>query len=340
MKRWCHKIEIIPFNAPLSLARAAFTAPHTPLPLQVLYYFSPRARERLNEVIAQGTYDLVHASLIRMAPYVWDIETPTVIDLTDALSRSLANRRAHVASPLRPLYGFEQRRVERYERHACAHFPRLIVCARADADALKTSRVEVVPNAVDTEKFAFTPGGREDGLIVMTGNMGYHPNVDAAVWFAECVWPYIRRFRPTARLQFVGARPAPAVSMLEHLPGVEVTGFVHDVNDYIRRATVSVCPMRCGSGIQNKLLEAMASGAPVVSTSHGNAGVGAEPERDLLIADDPLFFAKAVLSLLAEPERRLCLAHSARGLIERAFTWEQHAQRLEALYAGVLEKAA
>jgi sugar transferase (PEP-CTERM/EpsH1 system associated) len=333
MERWCERIETVPLGGFPALFRLAGGALTTRLPLQVLYYASPAFHRVLARTLATQHYDLVHASLIRTAPYVMNIAPPVVIDLTDALGRSIAARIPHAPPPLRALYAFEGKRVERYERELCKRFPRLVVSAQADAVALQVKNVTVIPNAVNAAAFPFAPDQREDDLIIMTGNMGYHPNVDGAVWFATEIFPIIRQARPGARLRLVGARPSPAVRALERLPGVTVTGEVPNIYDHLRQATMAVCPIRCGSGIQNKVLEAMSSGTPLISTPHGNEGVGALPEHELLIAGDAQTFARASIALLNDPKRRRELAHAAHDRILRDFTWEQHARSLEAVYA-------
>jgi len=160
--------------------------------------------------------------------------------------------------------------------------------------------------------------------------------VNAAVWFAREVLPRVRQHRPEARLLIVGTRPARAVRGLAKDPAVTVTGRVDDVAPYLRRATVAVAPMRSGSGQQFKILEAMASGAPVVATAAEAAQVGAEHDRELLVADDPSAFAAAVLELVEDPDRALGLAHRARRLVEEHFTWRHSVDALEAVYHEAL----
>jgi sugar transferase (PEP-CTERM/EpsH1 system associated) len=336
MARWCERIETVPIGGIRAVLPLALGVAATRLPLQVLYHLSSAMRATLARTLAAQPYDLVHASLLRTAPYVWNVALPVVVDLTDTLSRGIANRLPFLAQPLRAIYAVELGRVERYEHQVCSRFARSIVCAQADADALGADNVTVVPNAVDLERFPFVSEGRENELLIMTGNMGYQPNVDGAVWFATQVWPHIRQAVPSARFQLVGARPAASVRALERIPGITVTGNVSDVHDYLRRAAIALCPIRCGSGMQNKSLEAMASGTPLLSTPHGNEGIGAQPDREVLLAQEPAAFAQAALALLADASLRERLARAARERIEREFTWENHARRLEIAYEKAL----
>jgi glycosyltransferase involved in cell wall biosynthesis len=143
----------------------------------------------------------------------------------------------------------------------------------------------------------------------------------------------LRAARPGVRFQVVGTNPTERVRALAG-DGIEVLGRVPDVTTYLHAATVAVCPMRSGSGIQNKVLEAMACGAPVVATAIANRGVQGEPERDLLVADSAEAVAAAVLRLLDTPETAARLAVAGRAFVEQNFRWESHAARLAAIYAA------
>jgi glycosyltransferase involved in cell wall biosynthesis len=163
--------------------------------------------------------------------------------------------------------------------------------------------------------------------------MGYGPNEEAVVWFVDKVWPLLKAARPDLSFQIAGTNPGERVMALGREPGVNVLGEVANISTYLGRATVAVAPMRSGSGIQNKVLEAMSVGAPVVATSIANRGVGAIHGRDLLIADTPLDFAGVLAGLLDDPQQRASLAEAGRAYVEQHFRWEEHAQKLAQMYA-------
>jgi glycosyltransferase involved in cell wall biosynthesis len=166
--------------------------------------------------------------------------------------------------------------------------------------------------------------------------MGYHPNEEAVLWFAAEAWPLLRRDRPNLRFQVVGTGPGERMRALATQGhGIEVLGRVPNMTDYLGRATVAIAPMRSGSGIQNKVLEALSMGTPVVASSIANRGVRGIPEHDLLVADDPATFASAILRLLDEPGSRARLARSGRTFVEQNYRWEQHGARLTEIYEGV-----
>jgi glycosyltransferase involved in cell wall biosynthesis len=219
-------------------------------------------------------------------------------------------------------------RVTAYERDVAHRATGGVVIAALDRDTIGDPRLAIAPNGVDLETFGFYAGDRDPETLVFTGNMGYQPNVDAVTWFAAECWPALRAKRPNLRFLIVGARPTPAVTALARLPGIAVTGRVESMVPYLQRATISVCPIRCGSGMQNKLLEAMSTGAPVVTTDFANRGIGAVAGRDLAVAADAGEFAAAVLRLLDEPAERARLANSARAWVEATYGWSRHAEIL------------
>lgn len=311
-----------------------------PEPLQVSYYQSPAFQHALDTLLAAGHFDAVHVTLMRMLPYVAKIDPKTgprvVVDLIDSLTLNLEGRRAQVKGLKRWAYELEYRRVRDYEQNVVARRPNLVVSSPADQQLFGGEAVKVIPNGVDVDLFPFVgTASRRPRTLVFTGNMGYQPNEEAVLWFAAEVFPTLRAQYPGLAFQVVGIHPGERVKALARdLAGVEVTGAVPEVLPYLQQATVAVTPMRSGSGIQNKVLEAMSAGAPVVSTAIANRGVGGVHRRDLLIADTAEAFAAAVRELLETAELRSRLAAAGREWVEQHFRWERHAEQLAELYAG------
>ncbi len=336
MERWCARVLSVPLSqnrARLNMGLGLFST----MPLQVSHYKSAAFRQLLEEMLAKDSFDAIHVALIRMLPYVWKLDAsriPVVVDLIDSLTLNLEDRRRTLKGPLRLAFEMEYRRVRSYERRVVQHFPSLAVSSPADKEALGGgSNISVVPNGVDLHRFPFRPGANRDAeTLIFTGNMGYGPNEEAVVWFMDEVWPLLRQERPNLSFLVAGTNPGERVLALANKAGVPVLGEVPDVGEYLGRATVAVAPMRSGSGIQNKVLEAMSAGAPVVATSIANRGVGAVHDRDLLVADAPHQFAQAVAYLLDNPQKRTELAEAGRAYVEQHFRWEEHAQKLAQMY--------
>ena len=329
----CERVVTVPLGRAgmgLGLARGVFS----PLPFQVSLYAHPRMRRALGDVVAGQAFDLAHAQLARMAPHVEDLPVPRFVDLVDALSLSTHRRSLRHRGPLRWLTALEATRLLRYERRLCASLEGASVACAVDRDAIgEPTRLGVVPNGVDLGRLPFETAGRDPATIVLTGNMGYYSNVSAACWFARSVFPLVRRSVPEARFHVVGARPAARVRRLARAdPSVSVVGFVDDLVPHLRAATVAVAPMQAGAGQQLKVLEAMASGAPVVATPVAAAPLEAGPDDGLLVAGTAEAFAEAVVALIRAPSRAARLAAQARRFVESRYTWERSTEQLEELH--------
>ncbi|QDU83709.1 GDP-mannose-dependent alpha-(1-2)-phosphatidylinositol mannosyltransferase [Planctomycetes bacterium Pla163] len=188
----------------------------------------------------------------------------------------------------------------------------------------------VVRNGVDLEHYQ-PDGTPEPGHLVFVGVMDYYPNVQGCVWFVENVLPRLRERHPNVHLSIVGARPNATVLALGSHPGVEVTGRVDDPRDWLRRAQVSVAPLHIARGIQNKVLEAMAMGLPVVATTNATQGVGGRDGDHYLVVDDVDGQVAAISGLLEDPERAVELGRAGRTFVERTCDWERTLKPLDTI---------
>jgi sugar transferase (PEP-CTERM/EpsH1 system associated) len=336
--RFCERIVTIPAS-PLRRAVHAAASFINKLPLQTNYWFERRHAEAARKLIDSTPFDLAHVQLVRMAPIAQALNRlPRVIDLIDALSLNFARRATRGASILHPLWRLEATRLAAYERRLLDIYDRAIVVAAADRIAIGArDNLHVVPNGVDARAIAFRRDGRDRSLIVMSGRMGYAPNAEGAAWFAREVMPLIAREAPHARFMIVGADPPTSMGRLA-VNGVQVTGAVPSVMPYLHRAAVAVAPLLSGAGMQNKVLEAMAAGAPVVATPIAAAGLGlAVASEHLLIARDAKEFACHALNLLGDQKRAAMLATNARRLVEEHYSWERSARELERIYQLAIE---
>lgn len=333
-------VEVIRLGAAGAVASLARALAGDPRPLQVLLYARRRARARLRALAAPGACDVVHAQLLRGlagldagAP-----AAPLVVDLIDALSVNVARRAALTRGPAARLLRHEASRLARAEAALVASgAPCLVVSARERAALGGAANVRVVPNGVDTAAFPFVADGRPPARLVFAGNLGYFPNVDAAVWLARDVLPRVRAAVPAAELRLVGARPARAVRALARLPGVSVAGAVPAMAPELAAASVAVIALRAGSGVQNKVLEALATGTPVVATSRATEGLDVRPGEHVLSADDAAGLADAAIALLRDPGRARALARAGRELVERRYRWADSAAGVEAAWMAAAQ---
>jgi len=337
----CERIVAVPFGRG-AMARGLLRGLFSDLPLQAALYQTEAMRAALRE-LGGASFDLVHVQLARMAPYLQEgvCPRPWVVDLVDALSLGMERRIAEEWGPRRIVARFEAGRLRSYERRVVTMADQTVVASARDKEALGGVRgVSLVPNAVDLEAFPYARRDREPATVAFTGNMGYFPNVNAAVWFAKDVLPLVRAAVPGVRFLIVGARPARSVRALAADPAVTVTGRVDDMSPFLRRATVAVAPMRTGSGQQIKILEAMASGVPVVASAAEAEQVGGRHDQELLVASTEREFADHVVALLGDEGRADRLARNARRLVEARFTWEHSVAALERVYEAAVEGRA
>ena len=313
-------------------------------PLQIHYYSSARMRAVVSEELARGGYDVVICHLIRMVQYLpANTSVRKVVDFCDAISLL-----HHRSSELRPMLGVssiinavEAHRVGPYERAAIAKVDASIFISGVDADYFRheglTHGVTVISNGVDVEPFAFNAEPREDNRIVFVGNMRTFPNTDAVVHFTEEILPLIRRERPDATFYIVGNEPSKAVRDLHDGSSVIVTGRVESVIPYVAKAAVVVAPMRTCAGVQNKILESLAVGTPVVATSMGAEGL--EPSI-MAVADSPAEFARATVALMKDPSMRRERAIAGRTYVEKHCTWDKALAGLDSILAGTVSDRA
>jgi sugar transferase (PEP-CTERM/EpsH1 system associated) len=306
-------------------------------------YFSDRALERRLATLPEDAFDVVLASCSSMARYALATRTlPRVLDLVDADSAKW-EAYAGLLPPHRSwLYRLEARRLAAYERFLSRSFRRVLVTTAREARRLDLAagEVDTVPNGVDSEQFrpAGEPLPHRTPTIVFTGQMDYFPNVDGVAWFAREVLPQLATRVNGLRFVIVGRRPSETVRRLGDLPGVEVTGEVADVREYLARAAAFVAPLRIARGVQNKVLEAFASGVPVAMSREVASGFEGTPfcaREDYLVADSAGSFVEAVSSLLLDREGAVRIATSARRKVSSHCDWGRSMERLEAILGQV-----
>jgi sugar transferase (PEP-CTERM/EpsH1 system associated) len=335
LRPYCHDIHLVPMSRVRSMAAAATGLWRTE-PLQALYYRSAVMQRAVDALVAQRAYDLLYVHLFRMAPYALPHRhLYRVLDLTDVISTEIGRAVPYRDWRWQAVYRNELPRIRRYEPAMAGQFDETWVISAAERAALAASgaagRVVVVPNGVDSERFRPLGLTREPATILFVGHMSVAHNVDAAEYLARDLLPLVRAKLPDIRLSLVGADPSHRVQQLARLPGVTVAGHIPDLNAALNRATVFVAPLRFAAGVQNKVLEAMAAGTPVVTTSIVNNGLAATDDRHLLVADEPAALAAAAVSLLTDPQRRDSLARAAREFVLEGFRWDAVTRRLAAI---------
>ena len=316
-------------------------------PLQAAVCRSRYLEQAFCSLLANRPFDVVHIEHLRAAHLRALVPDgfPTLFDSVDCISL-LLKRTLQSSHSLRQrvVAAVELGRTKAYEARLLSSFDTVVATSPEDCSALRSlegrARVVVVPNGVDLQYFRPLAGPREPATIVLSGKMSYHANVTAALHFARDIFPLVRKMRPEARLRIVGSNPPRSVRDLARDPAISVIGYLPDIREAVGSATVAVCPVIVKVGIQNKVLEAMAMGVPVVCTRQGHAGLIARPDEDLLVADNPAEFAEHVCRLLADPNLCQRLGRAGREYVEAHHRWTVAAQSLEALYREAVQTRA
>lgn len=307
-----------------------------PLPRLVEYFHAPNAITEVRQRLLDGLYDLVVLDEICMTPYVMGVP-----------GRKLVNRHKidHLhyeeivsTQPLgmdKLVSWLEVRKLRNYERRAMAEFSTAVCCSDDDAANLHKLNpgipVSVIGNGVDLDRFTPLEEAGCQPTLLYAGTMHYHPNIDAVHYFFREIHPHLVKLIPEVRVSIVGHRPPEDVLSWQRLPGVKITGSVPDIRPYLAECTATIVPLRLGGGTRLKIMESIASGRPVVSTSVGAQGLGMRHGEHLLLADDPIKFAEEAAGLLNDRELRRHLVAKARPFVVERFSWKALGEKFEIL---------
>ncbi len=343
LKKYVKRIERAPLNKP----RAYFnclTHLFSSVPLQVSYYQSPQLKRAVDRLIKEEKPDIIHAHLIRTAPYALAYPgIPKVLDICDSMTLNYERFLAYRKDIASLLYRIEKAKTRTYESTVPAEFDANLVVSAHDRSFIfklcPEARLEIVPMGVDFDYFRPADGDKIPNRVVFTGTMSYFPNVDAMRWFTRDVLPLIRRAYADIELYIVGSNPTPEVTKLADDPAVTVTGYVDDVRPYIGPAAVFVCPIRAATGLNTKIIQAMAMGLPVVATPEAGEGIDATDGENILLASEPMVFAEAVTNLLRDQALRDRIGAAGREFVLSTYGWDKAAKTLTDIYRKILPKA-
>lgn len=329
--------------SPASAWSRMFVRLPTPAPSSMGYFYSSRLAKRIRDSLLRKRYDLIFVHCSSVAPYVSTVaETPKILDFGDMDSQKWLIYAQVRKLPLSLGYWIEGAKLEREEKRLARQFDLCTCTTRTELNTLESYRAAAAtdwfPNGVDTEYFSPTNTPYDPDTIAFIGRMDYYPNQQAMFDFCREILPLIRQKRPDANLQIIGANPSAAVERLGRLSGVTVTGSVPDVRPYVQRSALTVAPLSIARGTQNKILESMAMGVPVVASEQAAGGVDAEPDEHFQVASDPVSFCSYALRLLEHPTERDRLSKAGRQRILSRHNWSTSMAKLDNLIADCIER--
>ncbi len=331
-------VEVIPVRVALPQMVARLP---TPAPSSFGYFWSRRLAQRISTAAAATPFDLVFVHCSSVAPYVERLPAPLkIIDYGDMDSQKWREYAQHRAFPLSAGYWLEAVKLERRERLIAGHFDLCTCTTRAELESLRalgvTKPSDWFPNGVDAQFFAPDGAPYEPDLVAFVGRMDYYPNQQGVIGFCRDVLPQLRAKRPGVRFAIVGADPPAHIRALGELPGVTVTGSVPDVRPHVRRAALTVAPLAIARGTQNKILESMAMGVPVVCSPEASGGVDAVAGEHLRVASKPAEWVSTIEDILGNEAVRQQLSVAGRERVLSHHSWAASMRRLD----GIVEKGA
>ncbi len=311
----------------------------SPLPIAVSLYRSSRMRREIEKLARRHRFDHVVCDFLAASPNIADLESSVLFQHNVEAEIWKQYARAAPTLSRRLYFRLQASRMLAYESYACRSAKSVITVSEVDADLMrenyKLQRVSTIPTGVDANYFSPQNPVRHIADVVFVGAMNWMPNIDGARWFVREVLPHIRRKKPDCSVAFVGRDPAPEI--LEFAKSdrlIQVTGSTPDIRPYLWGASVSIVPLRIGSGTRLKVFESMAARVPVVSTTIGAQGLPVENARHLYIADDPREFAECCRELIDNQDRRTQMSDVAWDMVSSCFSWDRVSTEFERLLSN------
>lgn len=332
LKPFCKEIFLLGNNnlkRCWNMGRAFFKG----LPIQCGLFYNKKNAQKLDEIIQRVHPDHIYCQLFRMAEYVKDYSMPKTLDYQDVFSKGMARRAEKSKGLVKWFFNMEHRRVARYEAEIFDRFDHKTIITAVDRDLIPhphREEIVVVPNGVEFDKFAYQ-GEKKEYDLIFSGNMGYAPNVDAAEYLVREILPPLLVKFPNLRVVLCGATPAPRVQALsgEH---VIVTGWVDSMTEWYAKSRIFIAPMRMGTGLQNKLLEAMSMHLPcITSPLAAHPLVEAEQHQSVISCSETKDYVVAVTQLLTEENAYNQLADSGYNYVRQFYDWKNAVRILDNL---------
>lgn len=304
------------------------------LPLQVSYYFSQKNKEKINQIITNLKPDYIFCQLIRTAEYIKDRKEKKIIDFMDCFSLGLKRRAKKSNILIKSIILFEYQRVKDYESKIFNFFEKHFIISEFDQKHInhkQNKKIVIIENGIDTNYFKRKTNNYEKNTIIFVGNMGYKPNVIAAKFICKKILPLVERKIKNTKVIIAGSNPNKEVKELSKLSkNIIITGFMEDVREAYEKGTVFIAPMFIGSGLQNKLLEAMSMKIPCITTELANKSLNAT-KNEIMIASNEYQFAKNCIKLFNNNKESLNMIENGYKFVKSKFNWKKSTNKINKL---------
>jgi glycosyltransferase involved in cell wall biosynthesis len=340
LKKYCKEVVLVKLSFLRSCLNLFFSFFNS-FPFQVNYFESVSMKKKIYEIIISKQIDICYVQLIRLVNNIpFGLKTKYYIDFMDALSVGM-NNRYHFSNWYEKIFvGMEARRLQKFEKKIFSYFNGGSIITDADAEAFPSfisEKLAVISNGVDEKYFGVGRFEVKKFDLIFTGNMAYHPNVIACKYLVKEILPILKKKFPDFKICLAGTDPTAEVLGLAS-DNTVVTGYVNDIKDYLSQAKLFVAPLFSGSGLQNKLLESMASGLPALTTPIANKALGAENGKEIIVCKDELEFSEQIIFLLENPGKAKELGMNGQRYIKGRYNWKDYNQLLENEFMRIIKE--
>jgi sugar transferase (PEP-CTERM/EpsH1 system associated) len=344
LKEYCDKLFVGQIQPAAAVAHMLGRLP-TSVPSSMGYFYSRSLHRDIRKELKQNSYDLIFVHCSSAAQYVRSVEgIPSILDFGDMDSQKWLDYASYRRFPLSMGYWLEGTKLCREEKRLARRFDLSTCTTEAELETLRSFNVapqtDWFPNGVDAEFFAPTDEPYDPDQICFIGRMDYYPNQQAMLRFCDDVLPLIQSRRPATKLIIVGAEPSVDISNLAKKRGVTVTGTVPDVRDYVRASALSVAPLAIARGTQNKILESMALGVPVICSKNAAGGVDAVSGQHLLVAESSVEYAENIVRILENADERQTLSIEGRQRVLSNHSWPSSMAKLDSIIGVVVPSSS
>ncbi len=337
----CHKIHLVHLPKWRSAYNCLTNAVLSTLPFQVAYYQSAEFQATLDRITSETKFDLAHYFLLRMAEYRVPSNVTKIIELIDSMQSNLSSR-LKIEKPIsKILIREELKRITKYEPNVVDDFRNAILVSELDAQSFTKSskKIDIIPIGTDVDIFCPQPSEPHTTVrLIFAGHMSYSPNIYAVQWFIDNCWSGVQQLCPNTEFIIAGAHAPSEILSLADLNNVTVTGRVESMAVTLAQADIAVIPMQSGSGMQNKVIEAMSCGLPTIVTSFGLGAITAVPGEHLIVADTADDFINEIARLVKDVKRRAEIGQKARIFIEENHSWNYADRQIEAIYESIKQE--
>lgn len=331
--KYCKAVHIERLNIFSSLLRVCLSI-FTFLPFQTAYYNSKRAKKNFKSFVKKNKIEICYFQFVRLAPFVKKINTKKVLDFQDTLSMNMKRRADNSGLLEKILFTIEAKRLARYESKMFNIFDALTIITQADRELLQSPRkneVYIIPNGVAETYFTYPQPKEKPFDILFSGAMSYAPNIDAAEYLIKEIMPLVWEKKPNVKIVIAGGG---SPSWLEKLANERIImpGWVEDMKEYYSQTKLFIAPMRIGTGLQNKLLEAMAMNVPCVTSSLANQALRAKDKEEILIANNAREYADYIIKMLDNKELSQNIAQAGKDYVFNEYSWQNSCEKLSSIF--------